>query len=426
MSTEVANLPQIRSLPRPVWVLLGASGVNSLGTGLVYPLLIVYLTRVQEFSVSVATGAVSLTSLGAFVCGPVAGWASDRFGRTRTVFGAMLVSAAGMVVYAVATTVWQTMLAALIVGLGIGANSVWYALLAEAVTEKDRPTVFALNFTMMNLAVGVGGLIASLATAGGQPWVFHLLFLTNAASFVVVGVVVLRGYRQSPAPAPAPGEEPGTTASVSYRALLADRRILAIFGVTCLFYMAGYSQLESGFSAVLVETRGMGPRELAILFAVNTTVVVVAQLFLLPVFRSFPPKRALGVVAVSWASCWGLILLVVAMSDFTTAVLVSCVAIAVFAVGECFFSVAMPTVVNAVATDGNRGRINGIYGAATSAGFVLGPLLAGGLLDQNMPNTFILGALVTCLLTWLLSFCFLPALGPSARKRVTDQRKVPC
>jgi MFS family permease len=412
----VKRLAQIRSLPRPARVLLAASGVNSLGTGLVYPLLIVYLTRIHGFGVPVATGAVSLTSLGALLCGPVAGWAADRLGRGRTVLAAMLLGAGGMVGYAAAATAWQTLAAAFLVGLGIGANSVWYALLAESVQPPERPALFALNFTVMNAAMALGALLASAVAAGSRPWAFRCLYLANALSFALVGIVVALRHRGGPDGAA--GKEPraaraANASARTYRALLADRRILAIFAVTLLLYTAGYSQLESGLSAVLVAARGLGARQLAVLFAVNACVVVGAQLFLLPVFRHLEPKRALGVTAVCWAACWGLVLLALALPDLTASVVAGCAGIAVFAVGECFLSVGMPTLVNAVATNRNRGRVNGIYGMGTSLGYIAGPLLAGWLLGGHLPTAFVLGALVACLLAWPLAAGLLPRLEPA-------------
>jgi MFS family permease len=413
----VTRLAQIRGLPRAARVLLVASGVNSLGNGLVYPLLIVYLTRIHGFGVPVATGAVSLTSFAAFVCGPVAGWSADRLGRGRTVLAAMLLGAAGMAGYAVAATVWQALAAALLVGLGIGAGSVWYALLAESVQPPQRPALFALNFTVMNATMALGALLAGAVAAGGRPWAFRGLYLADAATFVVVGVVIALRHPQRPGAAepepPAAGDSPAASAA-SYRALLADRRILAILAVTLLLYTAGYAQLESGFSAVLVTARGLGARQLAVLFAVNACVVVAAQLFLLPVFRTLEPKRALAVTAVCWAGCWALVLLALDLPGPAGCVVAGCAAIGVFAVGECFLSVGMPTLVNAVATDRNRGRVNGVFGMGTSTGYIAGPLLAGWLLGARLPTAFVLGAGVTCLLAWPLSSAFLPTLDPPA------------
>jgi MFS family permease len=420
----VKHLAQIRELPAAARVLLVASGANSLGNGLVYPLLVVYLTRVHGFGVPVATGAVSITSFAAFVCGPVAGWSADRLGRGRTMLAAMLLSAAGMVGYAVTATAWQALAAAFLVGLGIGAGPLWYALLAESVPAARRPGLFSLNFTVMNATMAVGALLASAVAAGGHLWAFRGLYLADAASFVLVGVVIALRHPGRPAPA-GPQAEAGAGCPDSYRALLADRRILAVLAVTLLLYTAGYSQLESGFSTVLVAVRGLGAWQLAVLFAVNACVVVGAQPVLLPLFEKLEPRRALAVTAVLWAGCWALVLLALSLRSMAASVVTGCGAIAVFAVGECFLSVGMPTLVNAVATDRNRGRANGVFGMGTSTGYIAGPLLAGWLLGVRLPTVFVLGALALCLLAWPLASAFLPRVAGADEAAGLAQEREP-
>ena len=87
-------LHSLRSLPRPFWVLAGATFVNKFGV-FVIPFLTLFIARkgFGEAEAGLAAGAYSVGSFGAAMLG---GWLADRIGRNTTMAFASIGGAACM------------------------------------------------------------------------------------------------------------------------------------------------------------------------------------------------------------------------------------------------------------------------------------------------------------------------------------------
>lgn len=396
--------------------LLAASALNNLGTGLVLPLLVAYVTLVLDLDVRVATTAVAVTSAGVAVGGPLAGWVADRYGRQRAITAALSVSMLGTLAYSIASTMPMIFTAAALLGLGLGGNAVWFTLLAESVPPGLRPRVFGLNLLAVNASIGLGGLISGLVVRGLSESSFRLLYVANALTFVAalalirsaiplvkaarpvaVPVSVHSGGVEEVAPAtsgqepaalhePAASDGPDATKASSgstYWALLRDRRLAPVLALVALSFTVGYSQLEGGIPAALVGGGHVSPTQLAIAFGVNTVAVIVSQM----VLQSRLEKASARVNAMAIGLIWGLTWVCTAAAlradAGVPALLWLALGLVVFAVGECVFAVTVPVLVNSVVDDDSRGRANGLYSVMMSVGFFVGPLLAGQLLVEG-------------------------------------------
>src|SRR5260221_12814953 len=73
----------LRSLPRPFWILFAGVFINRFGT-FVWPFLTIYLTR-RGYSLAQASVAVSALGAGALFGGVLGGWVSGPSGRRQPV-----------------------------------------------------------------------------------------------------------------------------------------------------------------------------------------------------------------------------------------------------------------------------------------------------------------------------------------------------
>ncbi|MEV6999283.1 MFS transporter [Streptomyces sp. NPDC093982] len=389
----MSSLKTLRLLPASARRLIAINAINAAGTGLVVPLLVVYLHEMRGFSLATATGAVAATSLGALVGGPLAGWVSDRFGRMHAVWAALAAAAAGALGFVVCDTPATALAAGFVQGLGIGGAITWNALMADLVPREHWSVLFATDFAVVNAVMGVGGLVGGLvAGLTDSLLVFQVLYALDALSFLATGYLVSVALRRSAAApkaggpaggAPAGEEDPEPTTKGSYGDVLRNRWLIGLLLVVFVLFTLGYSQLNSGMPAVLLAGSTLGPTALGVMFAVNTGAAVLVQIALLDKVKEFSPRKALALLAGSWAVFWLLILAVTGLGGGVYALLTGAMAMAVFAVGESLLAATGPTLVNTWADDSNRGRFNASYGFVCSLGFTAGPLLSGRLTEDG-------------------------------------------
>ncbi|MFF2807172.1 MFS transporter [Streptomyces sp. NPDC058000] len=381
------SVAALGKLPPRTRVVMGANLVSSVGTGLVQPFLVLYLTRVRGLSVGTATALISLIAVASLVGGPVAGRLADGFGVRRTAAVAMATAALGTAGFALVTAVWGAVLAGLAYGLAHGAMlSVWNVVIARSTEGEGRSAAFGLQFVALNAGVGLGGVLGGVFASTADPGRFQLLYLCDGLSFLVAGalLVLAIGGQRAPVPSdPHTGPEP-TTGGRGYGVVLRDRRLLKVLALTVALMVVGYGQLESSIPG-LVAVQDMDARIMAWAFVANTCCIVLIQAAAVTRISRTGPAVLLAATAATWAGCW--LLLLLATTSERTALEAALIvgALAVFAVGEALLAVALPTLVNSLAPDALRGRYNGAYSAAMSTGLVIGPLLGGQLLGGAHP-----------------------------------------
>ena len=87
--------------------------------------------------------------------------------------------------------------------LGINFGMSWPAfnsLIAAVTTGEQRQQYFGINFALVNLGIGVGGVIGGLYADVSQPHTFTVIFLGDAASMLVPIALLLgplRGVHRS-------------------------------------------------------------------------------------------------------------------------------------------------------------------------------------------------------------------------------------
>ena len=158
-----------RDLPREGQLLLSIVVIQFLGTGLVLPFHVVYLHEVRGFPLSDVGLLLGVPPLmGLLVVGP-GGSAIDRIGARRVQLGVLSLLVVGDVVLAFATTRPVAALALAINGVAFGMS--WPAsqsLIATVIPQQLRQRYFGVNFTLLNLGIGIGGIIGGFLVDVGD------------------------------------------------------------------------------------------------------------------------------------------------------------------------------------------------------------------------------------------------------------------
>jgi MFS family permease len=408
MSVMALSSDVVPRLSPRAWLVLGGDALSAVGSGLTLPFFLVYLHRVRGIELGVAGLILATVAVAGLAGNPAGGWLADRIGPRRAVAAGLVIAAAGAAGLAAVHTARAGFAAAGVYGFGMAV--LWPAqdaLLATAIDPAQRSHVFAVRHATLNAGLGAGALAVAMTVSFAAPASFVLIYLLDAASFLVFAVIVARMGDAATAGARTGGQ----AGAGGYRQVFADRLFRRLWVIVLLLVTAGYGQYHAAFP-VFAAAAGLNARGLALAFAANTVTVVLAQLVVLRLMAGRRRTRgvilAAGFVAAAWLTT------MLACSDAVTRVSTALFAAAMvlFALGETLLSPAVPAIVNDIAPEHLRGRYNGGYTLAWSAGFIAGPTAAGLACRRAGPGPVrgLIGALgLASLAAWRLERRLPPA-----------------
>ena len=286
---------------------------------------------------------------------------------------------------------------------GVGNAGFWpsqSALLAGLTPQHRRHAAFALQRVSRNLGIGLGGVAGGLIATTGNPTSFTVLFLLDAATFLVfVGMLAF-------VPEPVHADERAALAPGRYADVIRDHVFRGIVLLNVLFVAAGYAQFEL-LPVFAKNEAGVAEAGIGVIFLVNTLVIVLAQF---PVAKGLEGRRrmaALGVMCVLWAAAW-LVVLVGGLSlEAAAAAMAFGLAAIVFGLGECFQGPVQGALVADLAPPRLRGRYMAVSTISWDIGFIIGPAVGG----------FVLAAEPLALWPAAAAVCLLAGVGALALER---------
>lgn len=383
-----------------------------LGTGLVLPFNVVYLHEVRGFALSDVGLLLGLPPLmGLLVIGP-GGVAIDRIGARRIQLLVLSLLVAGNTLLALAHSPALAALALALTGVGFGLSfPAWQTIVATAIPAELRQRYFGVNFTLLNLGIGIGGLVGGVFVNVHRPATFEAIYLVDAASYVPAILLLLGPLRHIGGRVQILSS--AEAGSASYLTVFRSPAMASLTLLSFLASFVGYSQLNAGFPAYARQVSEVSTRGLGIAFAANTAVIVVLQLLVLQRIEGRRRTRVISVLATFWALAW----LVLGLSGIVPGTLGATLLVAacasVFALGETLLQPTVPALVNDLAPDHLRGRYNALSSAAFQCAAVIAPPISGLLIGHSLGSAYV-GLLVAgCVLVGVLAVVRLePQLDP--------------
>lgn len=376
------------ALPTEGRWLLSTVAVQTLGRGLTLPFTLIYLHEVRGFDLGLSGTLMALiAAVGLLVTGP-GGALTDRYGARSVLLAGIVAMIAGNLLLAFATTPAVAAVALVLIGFNFGVSwPAFNALIAAVVSGELRQQYFGINFALVNLGIGVGGVVGGVFADVDRPGTFTAIFVGDALSGLIPLALLLgplrhvHGRAEQPADAHAP--------AASYLAIL---RLPAVRWLTALTFVAtfiGYGQLEAGLPGFARQAAEVSTRTIGIAFAVNTAVIVLLQFSVLSRISGRRRTRVMVVMAAIWAVAWSLMGLAGAAPGGSLAVAGVLGFMAVFALGETLLQPTVPAMSNDLASDHTRGRYNAISAAAFQGGAIAGPVVAGFLLAHELATAYV-------------------------------------
>ena len=389
-------------LPHEGRLLLSVVAFEFVGTGLVLPFWVVYLHEIRGFSLDVVGLLIAGMSAGGVLTSIPGGTLIDRLGPRRTMVCVLLAAIAGNVVMAYADTLALAVLGVAVIGGGLGLG--WptsQALIASVVPSEIRARYYGMNFSLLNLGIGIGGIIGGFVADVSRAVTFQWMYFGDAVSYLPALFLLLVPLRHIGGPATVPeGHDPSVR--VSYLTVLRAPAMSTLCALMFVAAFVGYAQLNAGMPAYARAIGDVSTRGLGLAFAANTVVIVLLQLLVLQRIEGRRRTRVIVLMALFWAVSWALLGASGLLPCTWSATFFVAACASVFAVGETLLQPTMPAIVNDLAPDHLRGRYNALTSGCFQAASILGPIVAGFLIGHGLHLEYLVLLVLGCgLVAWL-------------------------
>jgi MFS transporter, DHA1 family, tetracycline resistance protein len=352
----------------PVLFILITVMIDAMGIGLILPVMpdLIRETAGGTLAQAAVWGGILSTAFAAmqFLCGPILGGLSDRFGRRPVLLVSLLVMAADYVVMALAGTIWLLLAGRIVGGITAATHSTASAYMADISQPHDK----ARNFGLIGAAFGLGfvlgpvmgGLLAEWGTRA--PFIAAAcLALANAAfGWLVLRETVTERIRR-------PFQWRRANPFGAIRALVRLGGVGALIWVWFLYHFATvvYPAIWAYFTA---ERFGWSPRLIGLSLAVYGLSLAVAQGTLVrPAIRAFGDARTVLL---------GLLIQIASLVTlgFITSGNLLLTLIPVTAIGAIGLP-ALQGILSRAVPDNAQGELQGVLTSLTAIAMVVAPLV---------------------------------------------------
>lgn len=378
-SNDKSLWQDLGSLPAEYWIMFSGTLVNRFGH-FVIPFLAIYLAQ-QGHDAKVASFALGAYGAGALIAGAIGGYLADRIGRKATMLLACTGSAISMLMLSqahdVPVLICATFLNGLLSAIYGPASG---ALIADLIPAHLRVRAFSCQRFAINL-----GFAAGMATAGfmaGRS--FFALFIVDAATTMILGLLVLVGVKRRPRVAK---EHSGW--GIALRQMKTN--VPFQFAVAASFLIAViFWQMSTTYALQATKAAKLDERTYGLLMALNGVMIVLLELPLTSYTRRYSP-------VLTMAAGYAIVGIGMGMNAIGASLPVLVISMLVFTVGEMIALPVNSSYMASLAPDEMRGRYQGAISITWSAATMIGPLV-GISLYQTSPTLLWLATLVLALI----------------------------
>ena len=363
-----------------------ATGIYNIGTGMFMTSSVLYFTEGLGLSVTEVGLWLAVAGLIGLFAGVPMGHVADRRGPRGVAALSLVVLALTMVGYVFVTHIWIFVAVTVVEMLATAASRASRGGLIRRVGGEGAAAYRSQLRAIENAGVGVGAVLGGLALTLHTLAAYQVLFLANAATFLIGAWVCARLPHFAPLPAP-----PGTRRGVALR----DKPFIAytvLNGVMSLQYAVITFALP-----LWIATETNAPRWMVgAVLIVNTIGVVALQVWVgrkvKTVRQGAAAMRVAGLVFL--VACGGVAVSAGLPAWASAAVLLA--AVAVHSVGEMCHAAAVFALSFELAPAHAQSEYVGLQDMGLGAAFAVAPAVLGSLcLGIGQVGWLLLGGLLT-------------------------------
>ncbi len=368
-------LSQLHLLPRPFWVLVGATFVNRFGV-FVVPFLALFITR-NGNTATQAGYAVAAYSLGGFIAAGIGGWMADRLGRNVTMAVSALAGAVCMIAMSQAVD-WRTLAAlAFITGaINEAGSPASAALVQDIVPPEHRVIAYAVQRFAVNLAWSLGPATAGFLAEYSFFWLFVVDACTSAFFGIIAWLFLPRGRRTA-------REHAGW--GHAWQSIRANHAFLALFGA-CICTAWIFRQTNTTFP-LHFERNGLPLHWCGLVLALNGVMICLFEVPLAAGLRLWPVKQVLALGYILMGASFLTFLISGSLTAFVLMMVV-------FTMGEMSAFSRQQAYSASLSPDDMRGRYVGFLSLAWCAGNTASSALGMPLYDHHPTVLWVLNAVL--------------------------------
>jgi MFS transporter, DHA1 family, tetracycline resistance protein len=361
-------------MPPGYWTLWTTVAVDMIGFGVIAPILGVYAKRFNASGLTTGLLVASF-SLMQFICSPLLGRLSDRIGRKPVIIVTLVGSALSALLFGFATSLWMLFAARMVNGASGSSVAVAMGAVGDIAEPADRPRLLGFLAAAFGVGFVIGPAIGGLAAYGGP----RVPFFVSAA---IAGINAIAAWFRLP-------ETHGRFDKRDLKLPTGPTRQVLISLLAVFFLQVfAFAAVEGLLSRFLLLRFGLGTKGVSFVFvAVGIVLTVIQVVFISAATKRFGSGRLLTVSLATLAI--GLALLSAATSWTVLAI-----SLFIVSVGAGFFGPSIGTLVTSQTDHTNRGSIVGIQQSVGALARMVGPAIAGLLLDIRRGLPYLVSAIL--------------------------------
>ncbi|MBB6451846.1 MFS family permease [Salirhabdus euzebyi] len=388
-------MQSLRSIEKPMIVLLIGVLLSHLGTYMVIPILPIMLN--ETIGLSFATvGLVLATYAIAFQFGSLfGGFLADRIGRRQIIGLGALVGAVGFFGLGMFSIYMPVLIATVIAGLGNGLNAPsTKAAIAALASKGNETTAFSLRGISANIGTAIAGLVVFFLVSGSPTAIFWIA----GGIYVVIAIKSWLLLPKKCGDAPCPVIPAG-----AYKDVFKNKPFV-VFGLLSIFIWALYAQL--GIALPLVATEVLAePSNVALIWTIKSVTVILLQTWITKkIISRMHPLLSLsigllligfGVGSLFWANSFFFLI----------------ISGTIFVFGEMLILPTMDSTISQLSQAGLIGLFFGLANILSGLGEAAGNFIGGRLLEIGTEINYlpwlvfaiagiVLSAIVVGLIKW--------------------------
>jgi len=403
MFSRLGNI--YREFPSQFWTVVSVFFIDHIGSTMLFPFFALYITQKFDVGMTEAGMILGFFSLFGMAGSMIGGALTDKYGRRNLILFGLVFSAVTTLSLGLASQFWMLFPLAVVIGLLSNiAGPAHQAMIADILPEKKRAEGFGVMRVVGNLAWIIGPTIGGFVAERS----FLILFIADAVISCIVAVLFYFFIAETK-PEVKEGTQPEDISQTfaGYIKVTRDGIFMAfiVAGVISLFV---YQQMYNTLSVYLRDNHGIDARGYGFLMTTSAITVILFQFWTSRRIKTKPPFFIMSLGVLFYALGFGLF-------GFVAEYWLFALNIVIITIGEMLIMPTSQALVANFAPEEMRGRYMAVFGMTWGLPAIIGPGLAGVIIDNYNPN-----------LLWYTGavFCVISAIGYYAlHVRVGDQKR---